>query len=64
MLTDVPLRTGLTPAVVAGRGVQIVIGWGSLLSLVALGGDHARRRVRRRRREDAGPRRDRRLEDA
>lgn len=37
MLTDVPLRTGLTPAVVAGEGIKIVIGWGSLIALVALG---------------------------
>ncbi|SFS04491.1 apolipoprotein N-acyltransferase [Microbacterium sp. cf046] len=38
MLTDVPLRTGLTPAVVAGEGIKIVIGWGSLIALLALGG--------------------------
>jgi apolipoprotein N-acyltransferase len=37
MLTDVPLRTGLTPAVVAGEGIKILIGWGSLIALVALG---------------------------
>ena len=37
MLTDVPLRTGLTPAVVAGEGIKIVIGWGSLIAVVALG---------------------------
>lgn len=37
MLTDVPLRTGLTPAVVIGPAVKIVLGWGSLLALVALG---------------------------
>ena len=30
MLTDVPLRTGLTPAVVAGEGIKILLGWGSL----------------------------------
>lgn len=37
MLTDVPLRTGLTPAVVIGPAVKIVLGWGSLLALMALG---------------------------
>ena len=37
MLTDVPLRTGLTPAVVLGPWVQALLGWGSLLALVALG---------------------------
>ena len=37
MLTDVPLRTGLTPAVVAGDAVKIVIGWGSLVALITLG---------------------------
>lgn len=38
MLTDVPLRTGLTPAVVAGETIKIVIGWGSLVALCVLGG--------------------------
>ena len=37
MLTDVPLRSGLTPAVVAGEWVKTIIGWGSLLALGALG---------------------------
>lgn len=37
MLTDVPLRSGLTPAVVVGPTVQRVIGWGSLLALAILG---------------------------
>ncbi|HEX5858884.1 MAG TPA: apolipoprotein N-acyltransferase [Microbacterium sp.] len=37
MLTDVELRTGLTPAVVIGHWVQLLIGWGSLAALVALG---------------------------
>jgi apolipoprotein N-acyltransferase len=37
MLTDVPLRTGLTPAVVAGDAVKIVIGWGSLMVLITVG---------------------------
>lgn len=37
MLTDVPLRTGLTPAVVAGEGIKLLIGWGSLIALAAAG---------------------------
>ena len=37
MLTDVPLRTGLTPAVVIGAGVKVVLGGGSLLGLVVAG---------------------------
>ena len=37
MLTDVPLRTGLTPAVVAGPGIKLVLGWGSIAALLALG---------------------------
>lgn len=37
MLTDVPLRTGLTPAVVIGPAVKIVLGGGSLLALVIVG---------------------------
>lgn len=37
MLTDVPLRTGLTPASVVGPAVQLMLGWGSVLALVALG---------------------------
>ncbi len=37
MLTDVPLRTGLTPAVVAGEWVKMLIGGASLLTLLALG---------------------------
>jgi apolipoprotein N-acyltransferase len=37
MLTDVPLRTGLTPAVVAGEGIKLLIGWGSLIALTAAG---------------------------
>ena len=46
MLTDVPLRTGLTPAVIAGPWVQAVLGWGSAALLIALGvavGVNARR---------------------
>lgn len=37
MLTDVPLRSGLTPAVVIGPWVQALLGWGSLIVLVTLG---------------------------
>ena len=51
MVTDVPLRTGLTPGIVAGAAIQSLLGWGSVVALavVAL-------LVRRRRRhaEDAG----------
>lgn len=37
MLTSVPLRTGLTPASVIGPWVQVLLGWGSLALLIALG---------------------------
>ncbi len=37
MLTDVQLRTGLTPAVIAGPAIQALLGWGSVLALVAIG---------------------------
>ncbi|MBN9152620.1 MAG: apolipoprotein N-acyltransferase [Microbacterium sp.] len=37
LLADVPLRTGLTPAVIAGPWIKGVLGWGSLLALVACG---------------------------
>jgi apolipoprotein N-acyltransferase len=37
MLTDVPLRTGLTPAVVIGPAVKIILGGGSLAALVVAG---------------------------
>lgn len=37
LLTDVPLRTGLTPAVVIGPWVQALIGWGSLAALLVVG---------------------------
>ncbi|MEU1970300.1 apolipoprotein N-acyltransferase [Microbacterium sp. NPDC019599] len=37
MLTDVPLRTGLTPAVVAGAGIKALLAWGSAIALVVLG---------------------------
>jgi apolipoprotein N-acyltransferase len=46
MLTDVPLRTGLTAAVVIGPAVQLVIGWGSVLAIAALGVAAAIRRRR------------------
>ena len=46
LLTDVPLRTGLTPAVVAGGVVQALLGWGSVLALAVLGvWSRARRRT-------------------
>ena len=64
MLTDVPLRTGLTPAVVAGPWIKVLLGWGSLVALVALGrSSRARVERARRARENAGPRRDRRHAD-
>ncbi len=37
MLTYVPLRTGLTPAVVIGPAVKIVLGWGGIAALLAAG---------------------------
>ncbi len=37
MVTDVPLRTGLTPAVVAGEAIQSSLGWGSIAVLAVLG---------------------------
>ncbi|MCC2032050.1 apolipoprotein N-acyltransferase [Microbacterium allomyrinae] len=37
MLEDVPLRTGLTPAVILGAAIQLVLVWGGVLALVALG---------------------------
>lgn len=37
LITDVPLHTGLTPAVVAGEAVKAIIGWGSLTALGVLG---------------------------
>lgn len=44
MLTDVPLRTGLTAAVIIGPAVQLVLGWGSLIVLIGLGVIVRRRR--------------------
>lgn len=37
MLTDVPLRTGLTPAVILGPWINGVLAWGSVAALTALG---------------------------
>jgi len=37
MLNEVPLRTGITPAVVVGPWVKFFLGWGSLAALIALG---------------------------
>ncbi|NLP86099.1 apolipoprotein N-acyltransferase [Microbacterium sp. CFH 90308] len=37
MLTDVPLHTGLTPAVIVGPWVHGVLSWGSVAALVAFG---------------------------
>lgn len=37
MLTDVPLRTGLTPSVALGPVLHAVFGWGSLAVLLAVG---------------------------
>jgi len=37
IVTDVPLRTGLTPAVVAGPAIHWLLGWGSLLLFAAVG---------------------------
>ncbi|MGU3643581.1 apolipoprotein N-acyltransferase [Microbacterium sp. C23T] len=45
MLTDVPLRTGLTPAVVIGPWLNALVAWGSVIVLAGLG-IIARRRSR------------------
>ena len=45
LATDVPLRTGLTPAVVIGPAVQWVLGWGSVLALLVVGPLARRRRT-------------------
>ncbi|KAF2412944.1 apolipoprotein N-acyltransferase [Microbacterium sp. B35-04] len=37
MLTDVPLRTGLTPAVVIGAWINATLSWGSVIVLAGLG---------------------------
>lgn len=46
MLSDVPLRTGLTPAVTLGPWIKLLLAWGSLLALAVFGALVA---VRRRR---------------
>ena len=51
MVTDVPLRTGLTAGIVAGAAIQSVLGWGSVIALVAVG---LLGRLRRGHAEDAG----------
>ncbi len=51
MVTDVPLRTGLTAGIVAGAAIQSVLGWGSVIALVAVGLLGRRRRGHA---EDAG----------
>ncbi|GAA3771331.1 apolipoprotein N-acyltransferase [Microbacterium kribbense] len=52
MLEDVPLRTGLTPAVIAGPALKAVFGWGSAGVLAVVGLLAWRRRAQRK---DAGP---------
>ena len=37
LVTDVPLRTGLTPAVAIGPAVKSILGWGSVAALALLG---------------------------
>ncbi len=37
MVIDVPLRTGLTPAVIIGPAVQALLGWGSVLAFGVVG---------------------------
>jgi len=46
MLTDVPLRAGLTPAVTLGAGIKASLAWGSLIAVATFGALLA---VRRRR---------------
>lgn len=46
LLEDVPLRTGSTPAVLIGGAVDALLGWGSLLALVAAGVVFRRGRAR------------------
>jgi apolipoprotein N-acyltransferase len=52
MLTDVPLRTGLTPSVIAGGWISGILSWGSVIAL-ALVGLVVRRRRRAARGADA-----------
>ena len=46
MVTDVPLRTGLTPGILLGEALQTLLGWGSVLALAVVG-LVARRRARK-----------------
>nr|WP_274638248.1 apolipoprotein N-acyltransferase [Microbacterium bovistercoris] len=55
LLEDVPLRTGLTPAVVAGPAINAVLGWGSAAAVAALGIGVLLGRRRRPHMKDAGP---------
>ncbi|KEP73870.1 hypothetical protein HR12_34590, partial [Microbacterium sp. SUBG005] len=57
MLTDVPLRTGLTPAVVLGPAVKIVLGWGALSGCSSRGCWSRCAPAARRRRRPRGGRR-------
>jgi apolipoprotein N-acyltransferase len=50
MVADVPLRTGVTPGVLLGPAIHVVLGWGSALALAAVG---AAVLIRRRARETA-----------
>jgi apolipoprotein N-acyltransferase len=54
LLTDVPLRSGLTPAVVAGAAFKGFLAWGSLVALIAFGLAATTRR-RRHERETPAP---------
>jgi len=44
LLADVPLRTGLTPAILAGGWIDGILGWGSVAALAAAGVFMRRRR--------------------
>ncbi|ODT27975.1 MAG: apolipoprotein N-acyltransferase [Microbacterium sp. SCN 70-27] len=44
MVTAVPLRTGLTPAMAAGDAITLTLGWGSVVALVLVGVLSRRRR--------------------
>jgi len=52
MLTTLPLRTGLTPAVLLGPWIQALLAWGSLAAFLALSVAHV---VRRRARASSSP---------
>jgi len=45
IVADVPLRTGLTPAVIIGPAVQLILGWGSVLAIAAVAWAVRRRRT-------------------